>query len=93
MSSKGFKITVFILLLFIAVVAGVAIFGEKGWVSYRHLAQAETQMQQRVADLREKNQQLTHEIYRLKHDKGYLERVIRQQLDMGKSDELVFKFR
>ncbi len=74
-------------------VGWVTIFGNEGWLAYRRLSQAERQMQQNVIDLSIKNRRLSGEIYRLKHDKGYLGRVIRRQLEMAKPDELVFKFR
>jgi len=93
MQSAGFKISIFLLLFFIGLVVGVTIFGNKGWLAYHHLTQAKAQMQRSTADLKIKNHQLASEIYRLKHDKDYLERVVRQQLNMGKPDELVFKFR
>lgn len=77
----------------IGLVGWVTLFGNEGWLAYRRLTQTEALMRQRIAMLSDQNEQISREIYRLKHDNDYLERVIRQQLEMGKHNELVFKFR
>ena len=77
----------------LGLVGWVTLFGNEGWLNYLRLAQTETLMRQRIATLNDQNGHLSREIYRLKHDRDYLERVTRQQLEMGKRDELVFKFR
>ncbi len=93
MKPLTFKFLIFTIAIAMGLVGWVTIFGNEGWLAYRHLTQAEGQMQQRIADLKHRNHQLSRDIYRLKHDKDYLERVVRKELDMGKPDELVFKFR
>jgi len=93
MKSVPFKCLVVSILLAIGLVGWVTLFGGEGWFAYRRLAQTEAVMRQRIDRLRDRNERLSREIYRLKHDRDYLERVIRQQLEMGKRNELVFKFR
>ncbi len=93
MKPGTFKLLVFLILFTIGIVGWVTLFGHEGWLAYRRLSQAENQMRQGITALKEKNDKLSTEIYRLKHDRDFLERVIRQQLDMAKKDELVFKFR
>ncbi len=88
-----FKILVFAIVAAMGLVGYVTLFGNEGWFAYRRLSLAETQMRQEVFTLKQKNHQLVSEIYRLKHDPDYMERVIRRELNMGKPDELVFKFR
>ncbi len=93
MKSLSFKIVVALLIFAIGSVGWVTVFGRRGWLAYRHLVQVKMEMEDRVSRLEEENRILAHEIYRLKHDKDYLERIVRQQLDVGKPDELVFKFK
>jgi cell division protein FtsB len=93
MKLTSFKIVTAALILAIILVGWVAIFGDKGWLAYRHLVQTKVEMQEKITALETENHQMAHEVYRLKHDRDYLERVVRQQLDMGKPDELVFKFK
>ncbi len=93
MKPHSFKIIIILLILVIGGVGWVTIFGNKGWLAYHHLLQTKKLMQKRVSELDAENHKMAREIYRLKHDKDYLERVVRQQLDVGKPDELVFKFK
>ena len=93
MKPSRFKIFVIVLVLAISLVGWVTIFGDKGWLAYHHLLQTKNEMQQKINTLESENHKMAHEIYRMKHDKDYLERIVRQQLDMGKRDELVFKFK
>jgi cell division protein FtsB len=93
MKPSGFKIITIILLLVIGLVGWVTIFGNKGWLAYRHLVQTKDLMQTKITALETENHKMAHEIYRMKHDKDYLERIVRQQLDVGKPNELVFKFK
>ena len=93
MKSSGFRVIVILLVVAIGLIGWVTVFGEKGWLAYRHLLQAKAQMQKKITTLEAENRRMAHEIYRLKHDKDYLERVVRQQLDVGKPNELVFKFK
>ena len=93
MKGWHFKILVFVIIAIIGLVGYVSLFGNEGWFAYRRLSQAETRMQQEISELNLKNHQLASEIYRLKHDRDYMERVVRHELEMGKPDELVFKFR
>ncbi len=93
MKPSSFKIITAVLILVIGLVGWVTLFGDKGWLAYRHLVQTKVEMQEKITALETENHQMAHEIYRLKHDKDYLERVVRQQLDMGKPNELVFKFK
>jgi len=89
----GFKIIASVLVLIICLVGWITIFGDKGWLAYRHLVQTKDLMQKKITALETGNHKMAHEIYRLKHNRDYLERVVRHQLDMGKSNELIFKFK
>ncbi len=93
MKISNFKVIVIIIVCLVGVTGWFTLFGGKGWFAYLHLIQVRKEMQQQVLEVEAENRKLTHEIYRLKHDKDYFERVIRKQLEMGKPDELVFKFR
>ncbi len=93
MKSITFKCLAVSVLLAIGLVGWITLFGSEGWLAYRRLAQTEAVMRQRIDHLRDRNERLSRKIYRLKHDQDYLERIIRQQLEMGKHNELVFKFR
>ena len=93
MKARSFKVITILLVVAILLVGWVTIFGKKGWLAYRHLLQTKVQMEERISALEVENRRMSHEVYRLEHDKDYQERVVRQQLDVGKPDELVFKFK
>ena len=68
------------------------VLDEQGLPRYRHL-------REEVHDLREANEELVHEIARLKSeiealraDPSYVERIARDELGMVRAEEFVFQF-
>lgn len=79
--------------LFIILLLGVAVFGEKGILCAINSNQQKEQLQQRVQELEADNQHLREEIKALHSDRRYLEALARKQLGMVKPGERVYQFR
>jgi len=79
--------------LFILLLLGVAVFGEKGILCAINSNQQKEQLQQRVQELEADNQRLREEIKALHSDRRYLEALARKQLGMVKPGERVYQFR
>jgi cell division protein FtsB len=89
---QGLAFFIVVLVLVTSISLWFTVFGDKGWIAYRHMLQVENQLRQNIAVLNSKNQALVHEIFLIHHDRDYLERMVRAKFNMGKPDELVFRF-
>ena len=90
--SQGLAFLIVVLALVICISLWFTVFGDKGWIAYRHMLQVESQLRQNITALDSKNQVLVHEIFLIHHNRDYLERTVRAKFNMGKPDELVFRF-
>jgi cell division protein FtsB len=78
--------------LLVLLILGYTVFGERGLVNLvRTRRQAEALLAE-AARLKEENRRLREEIQRLRSDRGYIERLAREELGMVKPGELVFQF-
>lgn len=68
---------------------GLGIFGDNGILTYRELKKNYVEMQNKVNALEEQNKKLTEEIYLLKNDPDYIERIAREELGMIKPGEVI----
>lgn len=83
------KLVVGILIL---IILGFTVFGENGLLNLVRYQRQRQALVQESARLREENEQLKKEIELLKSDRGYIERLAREELGMVKPGELVFQF-
>lgn len=79
-------------LLLIALLLGIAFFGEKGILRTMKLGQERAALQSRIAELEATQEELRKEIEALRSDRQYIESVARRELGMVKEDEVVYQF-
>lgn len=86
-----------VLLVFLAILCvvllGLGIFGNNGIITYRELKRSYVELQSKVSALEEENERLAEEIYLLKNDPSYIERIAREELGMVKPGEVIFYVR
>ncbi|NDV19745.1 septum formation initiator family protein [Pseudodesulfovibrio sp. JC047] len=68
------------------------IWSNQGVFAYLELKGRYTSLQQKIDDVDRKSLDLSQEIRKLKSDKGYQEKVVREQMNFVKKDELLYIF-
>jgi len=68
------------------------LFGDMGYLSYKRLVAARGDIQGEIATVKQKNEQLEEEVRALKEDPEAIERLAREDLGLGRKDELIFNF-
>lgn len=68
------------------------IWSEQGVIAYRDLKARHAVLEERVQELDKATMAMSREIRLLKSDRAYLEKMIRQQLNFVKEDEILYVF-
>ncbi len=82
----GLLIVVNLVLAYQVLVSNESLF------AYIDLRKRYEEMERRIADLDEKNLSLSQEIRLLKSDRDHIERMIREQLNFVRQDEMLYVF-
>ena len=78
------------LALVLLVMLGYAIFGERGVIRIMQAERQKQQLESRLTELQQEQQQLRDEIERLRHDRDYWEQLARENLGMVREGELIY---
>jgi len=78
------------LLVFIVVMLGYAVFGNRGVLRILQADRQKQQLEEQLATLQQEQQQLREEIERLRNDKEYWEQLARKKLGMVREGELIY---
>lgn len=62
-----------------------------GWTHYNELRRENEMLQKQLEEMEETNRKLQMQEYLLKHDTRYLEKVLREELNVVRPDEVVYK--
>jgi len=81
------------ILIAAAVAAGLCLLFGPGFVRWAELKAQRTRLEEEVAGLRAKNQQLYEQARRLREDPSYMEAVARKELGFVRPGETVIKIR
>ncbi len=68
------------------------IFGDKGLLRIHELKQDRKLVERRLLDAKKENERLRHEIFALRNDYRYVERVARKDLGLFYRDEIIYQF-
>jgi len=79
-------------LLLVALILGVALFGDRGILHMLKLNSQKEALSAEIAGFEAQNEQLRQEIVALRGDRRYIERLARTELGMVRDDELIFQF-
>ncbi len=77
---------------FLLIMLFFTIFGQKGLIKIVKLHQNLSHLEERKVYLEANNESLTDSIYKMKHQKAYQEREIRETLGLVEDDEIVYEF-
>lgn len=77
--------------LVIALAVAMVFFNEISKVYF--LKNENKRVEERIEDLKAQNEAYRQEIKALKHDEGYIEKVLREELGMIKDREKIFRFK
>lgn len=78
------------LLVIILLMFAYAVFGNRGVLRILQAQEQKLELEQRLEDLRSKEQELKAEIERLQKDKNYWEHLARTKLGMVREGELIY---
>ena len=80
------------LLIIIAIIALLTIFGDRGLIRIYKLSKERDSIKTYNEQIREENASMKDEIHRLKTDDKYIEIIARKELGMVGKNELVYQF-
>ena len=80
------------LLIIIAIIALLTIFGDRGLIRIYKLSQERDSIKTYNEQIRAENAAMKDEIHRLKTDDKYIESIARKELGMVGKNELVYQF-
>ncbi len=92
-SSRLEKILLTTLVIIAFGIAGAAVVGKHGLLTYINMQNRYEQMQEECERLREENERLRQEIQALRKDPEAIEEVARKELGMIKPGEVLYKFK
>ena len=76
----------------IVYLAASFLLGDMGYLSYKRLVAARGNIQDEIIAVKQKNDELENEVRALKEDPEAIERLAREDLGLGRKDELIFNF-
>lgn len=91
-NGKRLKIILFVSLSFFILLALTAIFREDGLLKAHKLDKKLELLKGDIENLKRENRRLNREVYALKNDPTYIERIAREDLGLVKPGEVVFEF-
>jgi cell division protein FtsB len=68
------------------------IFGERGGLHLWRLWQEKKRLEEKNFRLQMENEILRERVYRLRHDDRYLERIVREELNLVRPGEIIYRF-
>jgi len=89
---RGRIVLVALLLIINLVLVIRLIWSDQGVFAYLELKGRYDALQQKIDDVDERSLDLSQEIRRLKSDKGYQERIVRERMNFVKKDEILYIF-
>lgn len=91
MKAKTLKFLIIALCFSGAIVTWLG-FGERGLIHLYRTEDERKELAQRIHELKKENHALLEEVHRLRTDMGYIESAARKQLNLIKSNEIIYVF-
>jgi len=93
MNKTAYYITITFFIILISIQTYKLIWGEKGLIEYMQYNKKVEMIKRNNEILIKKNDELKHKIDKLQTEKEFLEKMIRDKLDMIKENEINIKFK
>ncbi len=91
-NDRKIKIIFIASLLFFVFLVLTAIFREDGIIKSYNLNKKLELLKSDIGNLKRENERLSREVYALKNDPAYIEKIAREDLGLVKPGEIVFEF-
>ncbi|MBI3599701.1 MAG: septum formation initiator family protein [Nitrospinae bacterium] len=91
-NNKRLKIILFASLSFFIFLVLTAVFREDGIIKANRLNKKLELLKSDIGNLKRENEKLNREVYALKNDPSYIEKIAREDLGLVKPGEVVFEF-
>lgn len=82
----------YLLSALLATLSFFTVFGERGGLHLWRLWQEKKKLEENNFLLQKENQTLRERIYRLRHDDRYLEKIAREELNLVRPGEIIYRF-
>jgi len=86
---KRYRILLLILTILMVI---LGVFGENGLITLMRLKEEYREVISENEAIKKSNQSLYHEIYLLKEDRYYIEKIAREEMGLVKKDEIILRF-
>lgn len=83
---------VYVLSALLVTLSLFTVFGERGALHLWRLWQEKKRLEERNFVLQKENEILRERIYRIRHDDRYLERIAREELNLVRPGEIIYRF-
>ena len=91
-NKKRLKILLLASISFFIFIVIAAIFRDDGVIKVYHLNEKVDSLKNNISKLKKENEKLNTEVYALKNDSSYIEKIAREDLGLVKPGEVVFEF-
>ncbi len=91
-NKKRLKILLLVSLSFFIFIVIAAIIRDDGIIKVYHLNKKVELLKNNISKLKKENEKLNTEVYALKNDSSYIEKIAREDLGLVKPGEVVFEF-
>ncbi|OGL42226.1 MAG: hypothetical protein A2043_10005 [Candidatus Schekmanbacteria bacterium GWA2_38_9] len=92
LGSGRFKLTIYLVVFYFVFLALNFVFGDKGYFRMKELNTKKEELIAEMEKVSQENEQLSNELIAAKNSQFWIEKVAREELDMVKDGEIVFKF-
>jgi len=92
LGNTKFKLTISLAVFYFIFLALNFIFGNKGYFKIRELKEKKKEISLEIEKIRKENEKLSQELIAAKTNPFWVEKVAREELDLVKDGEIVFKF-
>ncbi|MBI2358039.1 MAG: septum formation initiator family protein [Deltaproteobacteria bacterium] len=82
----------YLLSVFLVTLSIFTVFGERGGLHLWRLWQEKKKLEEKNFLLQRENEILRERVYRLRHDDRYLEKIAREELNLVRPGEIIYRF-
>lgn len=89
---KPHRFILYVLSALLVTLSLFTVFGERGGLHLWRLWQEKKRLEEKNFLLQRENESLRERVYRLRHDDRYLEKIAREELNLVRPGEIIYRF-